>query len=81
MALVLPFPSQRRRVPLEQDLAEVAAAVSLVARGAARQVRLVNLHRPLAVAGDGAAQAGEAGVAFRLDRSEGRICIVVGPRR
>lgn len=80
MALILRFPTGRRAA-LEQDLAEVAAAVSLVARGVASEVRLINLRRPVAVAGEAAAQAGEAGVAFRLERSQGRVRLILGPRR
>ena len=80
MALILRFPTGRRAA-LEQDLAEVAAAVSLVARGAAREVRLINLRRPVAVAGEAAARAGDAGVALRLERSDGRVRLIVGPRR
>ncbi len=80
MATVLPFPP-RDPEPLERDLAEVAAAITLVVRGSARQVRLVNLRRPLAVAGDAAAQAGQAGIDFHVERSTGRAALVVGPRR
>lgn len=80
MAALLPFPL-RDAAPLELDLAEVAAAVTLVARGSARRVQLVNLRRPMAAAGDAAAQAGEAGVEFRVERSGGRVGFVVGPKR
>ena len=80
MEHVLPFPLQRN-LPLERDMAEVATAISMVARGAAIRVRLVNLRNPDAVAGDGAARASQAGVEFRLDRSEDAVRIIVGPRR
>lgn len=80
VANVLPFP-HRQAAPLERDLAEVAAAITLVVRGSARQVRLVNLRRPMAVAGDAAAQAGQAGIEFHVERSTGRATLVVGPRR
>jgi hypothetical protein len=80
MANVVPFPL-RDPEPLERDIAEVVAAISLVARGAARLVRLVNLRRPMAVAADAAAQAGQAGIEFHVERSTGRAELVVGPRR
>jgi hypothetical protein len=80
MATVVPFPL-RDPEPLERDIAEVAAAITLVARGAARLVRLVNLQRPLAVAGDAAAQARQAGIEFHVERSTGRAELVVGPER
>jgi len=80
MANVVPFPP-RDTEPLELDIAEVVAAISLVARGGARLVRLVNLRRPMAVAGDAAAQAGQAGIEFHVERSTGRAELVVGPRR
>jgi hypothetical protein len=80
MATVLPFP-RRASAPLERDLAEVVAAITLVAQGAARRVRLVNLRRPMAVAGDAAAYAGEAGIEFHIERSTGKAELVLGPRR
>jgi hypothetical protein len=80
MATVLRFPPCQP-APLEPDLAEIAAAITLIVRGAARQVRLVNLQRPLAVAGDAAAQAGQSGVEFYVERSTGRAELVVGPKR
>jgi hypothetical protein len=66
--------------PLERDLTEVDAAIGLVATGSARRVRLVGLVRPEAVAGIGAAHAGAASVAFRLERDGGAIAVTVGPR-
>jgi hypothetical protein len=63
------------------DLAEVEAAVALVATGGAVRVRIACLPGALAVAGHGVALAQAAGVEFRILReSEGPVTIEVGPR-
>ncbi len=80
MADLLPFPPTRE-VPRQRDISEVVAAIMLVAAGAARRVRLVNLAEPLMVAGEGAAQASAAGVDFRIERDGDHVEVVVGPRR
>ena len=80
MAEVLPFPPAQE-VPRQRDIAEIVAAVVLVAAGVARRVRLVNLAEPLVAAGEGAAQASAAGVAFRIERQGDHVEVVVGPLR
>jgi len=80
MADVLPFPPALE-LPRQRDLTEIATAIVLVAVGAARGVRLVNLAEPLAAAGEGAARASAAGVDFRIERQDDHVQVVVGPRR
>ena len=80
MAEVLPFPPAQE-VPRQRDIAEIVTAIVLVAAGAARRVRLVNLAEPLVAAGEGAAQASAAGVDFRVERNGDHVEVVVGPRR
>ena len=80
MENVLPFPPAQE-LPRERDIAEIVAAIVLVAAGGARRVRLVNLSEPLVAAGEGAAQASAAGVDFRIERADGHVEVVVGPRR
>jgi hypothetical protein len=80
MADVLPFPAARE-TPLHRDVSEMVAAIVLVAHGAARRVRLVNLADPLVAAGEGAAHASAAGVDFRIERNGDHVEVVVGPRR
>ena len=80
MAEVLPFPPAQE-VPRQRDITEIVTAIVLVAAGAARQVRLVNLAEPLVAAGEGAAQASAAGVDFRIERDGDHVEVVVGPRR
>ena len=80
MAEVLSFPSAPE-VPRQRDISEIVAAIVLVAAGAARRVRLVNLAEPLTVAGEGAAQASAAGVDFRIERDGDHVEVVVGPLR
>jgi len=66
---------------VEHDLAEVDAAISLVALGLATRVRLVGLSRPEAVASSGLAHAQEAGVGFSLERgASGAVALTLGPR-
>jgi hypothetical protein len=77
---LLPFPNASVD-PIERDLAEIDAALGLVARGLATRVRLVGLMRPEAAAPAGLAHAQEAHVAFSLDRqTDGTVMLTVGPR-
>jgi hypothetical protein len=80
MAEVLPFPPAQD-LPRQRDIAEIVTAIELVAAGAARRVRLVNLAEPLVAAGEGAAQASAAGVDFRVERDGDHVELVIGPRR
>ncbi len=77
---LLPFP--RASIdPIERDLAEVDAAIALVARGLATRVRLVSLMKAEAVAGTGLARAQDAGIGFSLERSaRGATSVTLGPR-
>jgi len=73
-------PSDAGHDVVEHDLAEVDAAIGLVARGLASRVRLVGLHRPEAVAPTGLAHAQEARVRFSLDRGAGgAVALTLGP--
>ena len=65
----------------ERTLAEIDAAIGLVAVGAATTVRLVNLALAEQLAFDAAARAQAAGVGFSLNRERsGSTMLVVGPR-
>jgi len=68
-------------VSTETTLAEIAAAIELVALRGARQVTLVALWRPEAVAAEALAIAQAAGVQFRLSRDPATesVSVVVGP--
>ncbi|HEU0235634.1 MAG TPA: hypothetical protein VFR14_04230 [Candidatus Limnocylindrales bacterium] len=71
------------RAEADRELAEVAAAVELVARGVARRVVLVGLEELAALAGDALVIAQQAGVRFALQREPGRsgtVLAIVGPR-
>ncbi len=77
---LLPFP-RATTDPIERDLVEIDAAISLVSRGLATRVRLVGLMRAEAVAGAGLARAQDAGVSFRLEHSaDGVPAVTLGPR-
>jgi len=78
MADVVPFPPAQE-MPRQRDSDEILAAIVMVAAGAARRVRLVNLAEPLVAAADGAAHASAAGVAFHVERDGDRVEVVVGP--
>lgn len=66
---------------LERALAEVDAAIAMVAYGVAVSIRLVNLAAAEEAAFDAAARAQAAGVAFSLNRDEsGLSTMIVGPR-
>ena len=80
MAEVVPFPPAQE-MPRQRDSDEIVAAIVMVAAGAARRVRLVNLSEPLLAAAEGAAQASAAGVAFRVERDGDHVEVVVGPLR
>ena len=64
--------------PVDLDLAEVDAAIAMVASGAATRVRLTGLRQPDDVAGAALARAQAAHVAFELDRSE-LVVLTFGP--
>jgi hypothetical protein len=68
-------------ISTETTLAEIAAAIELVALRGARQVTLVALSRPEAVAAEALAIAQAAGVQFRLSRDPATelVSVVVGP--
>ena len=67
--------------PVEHDLAEIDAAIDLVAAGLATRVQLVGLVRPEAVASSALARAQLKGVHFGLDRrEEAQSVVTVGPR-
>jgi hypothetical protein len=65
----------------ERTLAEIDAAIGLVAVGAAITVRLVNLELAEELAFDATARAQAAGVGFSLNRDgSGSAMLIVGPR-
>lgn len=67
----------------DRELAEVAAAVELVARGLARRVVLVGFEDVEAIAGAALVIAQRAGVRFALQRDSARPGValaIVGPR-
>lgn len=69
-------------VSTETTLADIAAAIELVARQGARKVMLVGLSRPELVAAEALAIAQTASVQFSLSRdpASGSVSVVVGPR-
>jgi hypothetical protein len=69
-------------VSTETTLADIAAAIELVARKGARKVTLVGLSKPELVAAEALAIAQTAGVQFRLNRdaASGAVSVLVGPR-
>jgi hypothetical protein len=62
-------------------IAEIDAAIALVASGAARRVRLTGVPFIESVAGIGLARSRAAGVTFALERPEriGVLTVTVGP--
>ena len=65
----------------EIALAEIDAAIGMVALGAAVSVRLINLALAEESAFDAAARAQAAGVAFSLNRdASGSVALLIGPR-
>lgn len=76
----LPFPHPSLD-PIEHDLAEIEAAIDLVAGGLATRIQLIGLIRPEAIAPTGLARAQEAGVGFRLEHfAGGATAVTLGPR-
>jgi hypothetical protein len=67
---------------LEHDLAEITAAVELVARRMATRITLTGLHGAETVAGRAAAfaQLNRVRFALRRDPEAGTVFVVVGPR-
>jgi hypothetical protein len=64
---------------LDRDLAEVDAAIAMVASGRALRVRLDGLVGVEAIAAAGLARAQGAGVGFRLIRATNGAALTVGP--
>lgn len=65
----------------ERTLAEIDAAIAMVALGVAVSVRLVNLPTAEESAFDAAARAQAGGVGFLLQREDqGLVTLVIGPR-
>lgn len=85
MEHIEPTPFPRALEPTDEDLddalAEVDAAITLVSRGAAVRVRLIGFALAEAVAGPAAARAQIAGVRFQIDRPDAAAAtaIIVGP--
>jgi hypothetical protein len=76
---ILPFPLASTE-SLERELAEVDAAIAMVAAGFARRVRLVGLAWVDTFAAAGLARAQGARVGFRLARSvDGTTAVTLGP--
>jgi hypothetical protein len=67
----------------ETALAEIDAAIALVAGGAARRVRITAMPFVGAVAGLGLVHARAAGMAFTFERPEraGVVTVTIGPLR
>ena len=66
---------------VERALTEVDAAITMVAFGVARSVRLCNLPGAEEAAFDAAARAQAAAVAFSLQRDgPGSVTMIIGPR-
>jgi hypothetical protein len=66
---------------VDRDLAEIDAAIGLIAAGVATRVCLVGLHDPTSVASAGLAHAQAARVRFGLDRGpNGSVALTLGPR-
>ena len=64
----------------ERTLAEIDAAIAMVARGVAMSGRLVNLPSAEETAFDAAARAQGSGVGFSLRREETKsITLIIGP--
>ena len=65
----------------ESLLADISAAIELVARGGARRVILTGLARPQDVAADALVVAQGAGVEFRRERNAatGAVSVLIGP--
>ena len=76
-----PRPIRLPTTAYDQELADVAAAIQLVATGSARRVTLSGLQHPDEIAADALALAQAAGVLFALqrDRRNGPATVVVGP--
>jgi hypothetical protein len=67
--------------PVEDALAELDGAITLVLTGVARTVQLYGLAGAASATGVGAARAQDAGVAFRIERGRGGgITLIVGPK-
>ena len=66
--------------PIERDLAEIDAAIGMVATGVATRVRLVGLAHPDKTAAIALARSQTAGIGFELERGpDGGVSLTVGP--
>ena len=75
----IPFPRPTSDVA-GPELAEIDAAIALVASGLATRVCLVSLVHVDAIAATGLVHAQAAGVSFRLDRNGDATAVTIGPR-
>lgn len=75
-----PIRTNRRSNPAARTAAELEVAIELVARGAARSVRLSGLPGAERLAASAAEQAQAAGVDFRVERDPMGTVLSVGPR-
>ena len=68
-------------IAFDKELADVAAAIELVAAGAARRVTLTSVRRSEEIAPEALALAQAAGVRFALKREHRNVppAIVIGP--
>ena len=66
--------------PFDRDLAEIDAAIGMVATGIAARVSLVSLARPGTAAAVALARSQAAGIGFELERGpDGVVSLTVGP--
>jgi len=66
--------------PDDRDIAEIDAAISMVATGIAARVRLVGLAHPGMAAAVALARTQVAGIRFEIERSpDGIASLTVGP--
>ena len=75
-----PNRTNRRSSPAARTIAELEMAIELVARGAARTVRLSGLPGLERLAVSAAEQARAAGVDFRVERDPSGAVLSFGPR-
>jgi len=75
-----PIRTNRRSDPAARSVAELEVAIELVARGAARSVRLSGLPGAERLAASAAERAHAAGVDFRVERDPVGTVLSIGPR-
>jgi hypothetical protein len=67
--------------PVDEAVAEIDGAITLILAGHARTVQLYGLVGAGGATAGGAAHAQESGVAFRVERDRrGVITLIVGPK-